>query len=211
MDPTAPSTPVQPEFFISKPPLPKKGLIIIIGSIILLAIILLSLYYFKIIKFKTTPAPTSSLTQIQVTPEPKVSFACPVPKELCATGKEIFNGSVFLGVGYILPKETKIIASMPGSAFFTATEDKVHSITTHTKVVQTGADLQKGYVLIYEFFTPQASGSAETKNITQGQELGTIGFGTFPKNPPYDGINLILSMLKDGKPFDFKALDLLPI
>ncbi len=205
MEPTAP-----PITIISpKPPLPKK--FIVLGGLILLAIILFSLYYFKIIKFKTAPTPPPAV-QVQPSPvQPKATFACPVPKELCSGGKEIFYGSVFLGVGYTLPQGTKIIASMPGSAFIAATEDKIHSVTTHTKVVQTGTDFQKGYILMYEFFEPQASGSAVTKNITRGQELGTIGFGTFPKKAPYEGINLLVSMFKNGKPVNFKASDFAPI
>lgn len=205
MDQTAP----QPEVIIPQSHWPKKRLIIA-GILILLVIILFFLYYFKIINFKTTPAPAQP-AQVQTTPKLKVAFACPVPKEFCSKGKEIFNGSAFLGVGYSLPKGTKIIASMPGSAFFTATEDKTLNIATHSKVVISGSDFQQGYVLIYEFFSPEASGSAQTKTVERGQELGTVGFGTFPKNPPYDGINLILSILKDGQPFEFKASDLLPI
>ncbi len=70
MEQTAPSI---PPITGTQAPLPKKGLIIIIGSIVLLVIILFSLYYFKIIKFKTastSPPAGGSIASIPQSNEP---------------------------------------------------------------------------------------------------------------------------------------------
>ncbi len=139
--------------------------------------------------------------------------SCPVPKEFCKSAKVILDGNNFLGIGFSLPLKTKIFAAMPGTIFSTGVEDKAKGISIHTKIILGGRGPLQGYSTTYEFFGLSASPSAQPQDITihdiiAEKEIGSIQGGSFPKNPPFEGINLLLSVQKEGKSLKINPQDL---
>ncbi len=131
----------------------------------------------------------------------KISVLCPVPKEFCASGKQIYDGSNFLGIGYKLPPGTKITSAIAGPAFYTTSAD-------HSKTYVGGRDSNQNYSAGYEYFAPKISASQDLKEMSQGDALDTIGSGTFPNTPVYGGINLLFSITYSGNPVQFNTSDL---
>ena len=72
--------------------------------ILLVVNVSLAAYYFYL-------RPTS---QRQAEEMKKTSFFCPVPKEYCSLGRRIELEGEYLGVGYLVPSGTPILAVLPG-------------------------------------------------------------------------------------------------
>ncbi len=163
------------------------GVILFFGTLNYFNIISLSSLYpnqFGSLPHSGAQRPTASETNLPIT--------CPVEKNFCNKGKDLYEGNKFLGIGYNLPIGKKIIASIPGTVVFGGAEDKSKGITSHAKIVIGGTGQSQGYVATYEYFGLPSNKNTQTKSVSYGEELGAVWGGSFPKTLPYGGINVLV-------------------
>lgn len=187
------------------PQTPKKRrfLIVVALAIILVIIVIFALNYFRVLPVSKIVPVLNSLPQTtpnqNVAQSVSITIPCPVAKNYCNSGKPIYDGSNFLGIGFKLPQGEKVYSVAVASAFFSAVQDSARGVTIHPKVFL-GWNLDGGaYTATYDFFGLSATQSVKPKTVESGEALGTISGDVFPSGAPFDGINLLFSVEQNGK------------
>ena len=186
----------------SKNSLLKAGVFEIVFVVLAIALFFGILNYFNIIslstlypnQFGSLPHQTLPKTPQKTPPPQSITFSCPVAKEFCSSGKEIYDGKTFLGIGYNLPVGTKIYAAISGNIIFGGAEDKERKILSHAKIVIGGTGENQGYSVRYDYFGLPISQNENLKQITRRDELGAVWGGNFPKEEPFNGINVLIKI-----------------
>lgn len=133
--------------------------------------------------------------------QPKVTLACPVPKDYCDKGKVIIANGKIVGTGFSLPSGTPLSASLEGTTQLGVMQDG-KTKEKHPIVWLYGKEKLEGYVATYNFYgTPLITNtsSSSKESINEKSYVGYIGFGNFPKEAPYNGVNFIFSLKKGDK------------
>ncbi|MDO8638019.1 MAG: hypothetical protein Q7R43_00460 [Candidatus Daviesbacteria bacterium] len=124
----------------------------------------------------------------------QANVPCPVSQDLCAQAKPIIYKGQNLGFGFSLPSGTKITTVFSGN-LEKGQENKDIIVKPHPVILLQGKDLTARY----DFFgVPTASQS------TQDSTIASASAESFPTTEPFKGINFIFSILKDGKPINFR-------
>lgn len=163
--------------------------------VILVVIVLLN--YFNILPLSSKlPKIFSFLPHkeiIQKTVSPKrvnatfiFTLSCPLAKNLCATGKDLNQGTAFSGIIFNIPEGTPILSAFDGK------------VVEHPKVVER-SDTQPliyirsvdNHTAIYSYY-----GITSVKigdQVKSGAQIGTISKGSFPVAPLIDN-NFLFSL-----------------
>lgn len=151
------------------------------------------------------PSPTTGA----VSRTAAIKFACPVPKELCASGVPIVDQGQFLGIGYALPQNTQLLSAFDGRVSGLARADPERNVVPHTALYLGGTGEFQGLNAVYEIFGEPLLESGEVRELQTGVEIGVIGIGTFPKKPPFNGINFLFYVKSQGQIIRMRASDFL--
>ncbi len=168
-------------------------------AVILVIIAVLALNYFRVLPVSKVVSVLNSLPQKTSIKNASIKIPCPVAKKYCSTGKQIYDGSNLLGIGFNLPANEKVYTVAIGKALFSGGEDKVHGVVIHPKVYLGWALENGSYTAVYDFFGVPATRSATLKDVEDGEAIGVVAGGSFPKEPPYSGINVLFSLQQRGK------------
>lgn len=176
---------------------------IILGGLFLLLLIFVAINNFLNI-FSLEKLIPKGLGPVKA-PE-KITLNCPVPKIFCDQAKPIVYQGKNLGLGFTLPTGTKITAVFPG-ILEEVKEDMEIKVKPHPVLLLKGKNLPDkeflGYSASYDFFGVPTS-SSTSAILTQGQSFASSTAESFPTTPPFNGINFILSIFKEGTPIDFE-------
>lgn len=219
MDQTPQAPQPEPQVVIpsSKNPLPLKK--IILGLVLLLIPTILVLAYLNILPLNLIFSGQKAVQEVsQNPPSPtpnkpeKLVLSCPVLKEFCDKGKPLIYQDKVLGLGFTLPKGTKITAAFPGTLENGMESGDKLQVKSHPVRWLHGKDAFKDYIATYNFFADPVSSYGDDKMVKlfpQGEVIATSSTGSFPKDPPFERVNFIFSLTKGDKfgeqvEFEFK-------
>ena len=180
----------QPQVIIQNHPFPKPSIkFLIILFLVLMASVPIGIYLYTTFYNKQETRNFTPVPPKITSAKPKITIPCPIKKELCATAKIINEGDI-QGIGFSLPEGTLLTAVLQGAV---TDQPKITGRSDTEPLLYLGDD--KGNQAIYSFYGT-VSLKVPAEKITQGQELGKIGPGTFPPYPPLSDLNFFL-VVKD--------------